>query len=85
MTIPVYAEELVVGKREEKMVNVHLHKNIVEEQVSVPVTLRHEEVTTERIPVTGQAKPATTDGAFKNIDIDVPVMGEEAIVGKALR
>jgi len=80
--VPVYEEELVVGKRQEQVGDVHLHKEVVTEQESVPVTLRHEEVTVERVPVTGQTSQADLQTAFQGQDIDVPVMGEEAVVSK---
>jgi len=35
---------------------VHLHKDVVQEQETVSVNLRHEEMTVERVPVTGQAR-----------------------------
>jgi len=80
--VPVYEEELVVGKRQEQVGDVHLRKEVVTEQESVPVTLRHEEVTVERVPVTGQTSQADLQTAFQGQDIDVPVMGEEAVVSK---
>jgi uncharacterized protein (TIGR02271 family) len=83
--VPVYEEELVVGKQQEQIVDVHLRKEVVTEQESVPVTLRHEEVTVERVPVTGQASQADLQTAFQGQDIDVPVMGEEAVAGKQVR
>ncbi len=83
--VPVYEEELLVGKRQEQVGDVHLRKEVVTEQESVPVTLRHEEVTVERVPVTGQADQADLQNAFQIEDIDVPVMGEEAVVGTQVR
>jgi len=84
INVPVYEEELTVGKRQEQIGDVRLHKEVVTEQESIPVTLRHEEVTVERVPFTGQANQADLQNAFQNQDIDVPVMGEEAVVGKQL-
>jgi len=83
--VPVYEEELVVGTRQEQIGNVRVHKDVVQEQESVPVTLRHEEVTVERVPVTGQARQTDLTDAFRGQDIEVPVMGEEAVVGKQVR
>jgi len=82
--VPVYEEELVVGKRQEEEGRVHLHKEVVQEQESIPVTLRHEEVTVERVRVTeqGQTSKADLRDAFTDETIEIPVMGEEAIVGK---
>jgi len=80
--VPVYEEDLVVGTRVEETGRVHLHKEVVQEQESIPVTVRHEEVTVERVPVTGPASAADLTDAFREETIEVPVMGEEAIVGK---
>ena len=86
INVPVYEEELVVGKRQEEEGRVRLHKEVVQEQESIPVTLRHEEVTVERVPVQGQAvDPTAARDAFRGQDIEVPVMGEEAVVGKQVR
>ncbi len=84
IVMPVREEELVVGKRQQEEGRVHIHKDVVTEQESIPVTLHQERVTVERVPVTGQADVDTTD-AFQERDIDVPVMGEEAVVGKQVR
>ena len=80
--VPVYEEDLVVGTRVEETGRVHLHKEVVQEQESIPVTVRHEEVTVERVPVTGPASAADLTDAFREETIEVPVMGEQAIVGK---
>ena len=80
--VPVMEEELVAGTRQEEIGRVHLHKEVVAEQESVPVTLQREQVTVERVPVSGQVDAGTVSDAFREEDIDVPVMGEEAVVGK---
>jgi len=80
--VPVYEEELVVGKRQEEEGRVHLHKEVMSEQETVPVTLQREEVTVERVPFTGTVDPNAAQTAFQGQDIDVPVMGEEAVVSK---
>ncbi len=85
IVVPEYEEELVVGTRQEQTGDVHLHKDVVTEQESVPVTLRREEVTVERVPVDQAVDANTTRDAFQGQDIDVPVMGEEAVVGKQVR
>ncbi len=80
--VPVREEELVAGKQQEEVGRVHLHKEVVEEQETVNVPLRRERVTVERVPVTGDASIDDGQDAFTERDIDVPVMGEEAVVGK---
>ncbi len=84
--VPVYEEQLVAGTREEERGRVHLHKEVTAEQESIPVTLRREQVTVERVPVDqNNMDPNAVTDAFKNADIDVPVMGEEAVAGKQVR
>ena len=80
--VTVMEEELVAGTRQEEIGRVHLHKEVVEEQESVPVTLQREQVTVERVPVSGPADAGTVTEAFQEQDIDVPVLGEEAVVAK---
>ncbi len=81
--VPVMEEELVVGTRQEELGRVHVHKEVVTEQQSVPVTLQREQVIVERVPVTDAN--ADTSAAFTGTDIEVPVMGEEAVMGKQAR
>jgi len=81
IAVPVREEELAVGKRAREEGRVHLHKDVVAEQQTVNVPLTQERVTVERVPVAGQADVNTAD-AFQERDIDVPVRGEEAVVGK---
>jgi uncharacterized protein (TIGR02271 family) len=57
----------------------------VQEQETVLVTLRREEVTVERVPVMGQARQTDRTDAFRSQDIEAPVMGEEAVVGTQVR
>ncbi|MDQ2828389.1 MAG: YsnF/AvaK domain-containing protein [Chloroflexota bacterium] len=85
INVPVFAEELIVGKRQEQIGDVRLHKDVVTEQATASVNLRHEEVTVERVPFTGQTSQADLQNAFQGQDIDMVVMGEEAVVGKQLR
>jgi len=66
------------------MGRVHLHKDVVSEQQTVSVNLRHEEVTVERVPFTGRTSQADLQNAFQDQVIEVPVMGEEAVVGKTM-
>ena len=78
--VPVHEEELVVGRREQEIGRVHLHKDVVEEPQSITAPVTHEEVTVERVPVQGEYTPSPD--AFTEKDIDVPVMGEELVTDK---
>jgi uncharacterized protein (TIGR02271 family) len=79
--VPVHEEKLVADKRQEEVGRVRLHRDVVEEQQSVNVPLQREQVTVERVPAQGQATDVGPD-AFTEKDIDVPVKGEEPVVGK---
>jgi uncharacterized protein (TIGR02271 family) len=72
-------EELQVGKRQEEAGRARLRKIVRTEHEEVPVELRHEEVSIERTPATGEQAP---DTAFQEREIDVPVMREEPVVAK---
>jgi uncharacterized protein (TIGR02271 family) len=76
----VHEEELVVGRREQEIGRVHLHKDVVEEPQTITAPVTHEEVTLERVPVQGEYTPSPD--AFTEKDIDVPVMGEELVTDK---
>src|SRR5947209_4353501 len=75
-------EELQVGKRPVEAGRVRLRKVVRTEQREVPVDLRREDVEIERVDATGEDVP---DTAFREQEIDVPVMREEAVVGKESR
>ncbi len=82
IAVPVYEEELVVGKQQVDQGAVRLHKDVVQEQKTVTVSLQQEQVTVERVPVSGALSQADLQNAFQGKDIEVPVMGQEAVVGK---
>jgi uncharacterized protein (TIGR02271 family) len=85
--VPVVEERLGVEKRQGEMGAVEVRKDVVSEEVEVPVTLRHEEVSVDRVDVpdrpiaVGDAPDAFPD-AFKEGTIRVPVRGEEAVARK---
>src|SRR5207248_1753011 len=61
-------------------------KDVIEEEQTATVPLQQERVTVERVPISNDVDPAILKGdAFTERDIDMPVMGEEAVVGKRLR
>jgi uncharacterized protein (TIGR02271 family) len=81
--VPVYEEKLDVDKRQAELGEVRLHKTVEEEEVSVPVELRREEVKVDRRDVDDRAiEPGAADMAFQETTIRVPVRGEEAVVDK---
>jgi uncharacterized protein (TIGR02271 family) len=84
--VPVREEELVSGKRVEEEGRVRIHKDVVEEQETITVPVRRERVVVERVPGSGEVDAGNLDqSAFKEDDIEVPVMGEEVVVGKRVQ
>ena len=65
------------------MGSVDIRKEVETEQVNVPVELRHEEVTVDRVDVKDRPVAAgDMADAFEEGTIRVPVRGEEAVVEK---
>jgi len=81
--VPVREERLDVEKRQGEMGSVDVHKEVITEQVDIPVTLRHEEVSIERVDVPDRPiAVGDAADAFKEGTIRVPVRGEEAVARK---
>jgi uncharacterized protein (TIGR02271 family) len=80
--VPVVEEELVAGTRRREEGRVRVHKDVVEEQETVTVPVTREEVRVERVPVRDDDAAADVTDAFVERDVEVPVMGEEAVVEK---
>jgi len=81
--VPVVEERLNVGKQAVEMGEVEITKDVVTEQVNVPIELRREEVTVDRVDVPDRPiAVGDVDAAFEEGTIRVPVRGEEAIVQK---
>jgi len=81
--VPVREERLDVEKRMAETGEVTIEKTVTQEQVSVPVELRREEVHVEERDVTARlATDADMGTAFEERTIRVPVRGEEAVVDK---
>ncbi len=80
--IPIVEESLVVGKREVGRGNVRVRSYVVETPVSEQVSLREENVSIERRPVTGGTIP---EDAFRERTIEMTESREEAVVGKDAR
>jgi uncharacterized protein (TIGR02271 family) len=79
--VPVVEEQLQVGKREVDLGEVEIRRRVVEEEQSVPVTLRREEVQVEQVGTPARPLQPGED-AFQEGTIRVPVRGEEAVVAK---
>lgn len=81
MRVAVAEEQLTVGKREVELGAVEVRKTVTEEQQSIPVTLRREEVTVQERDTAERPLRAGED-AFQEGTIRVAVRGEEAVVAK---
>jgi len=79
--VPEYQEELVAGKQQEQLGEVHVHKSVVEEQQTVSAPVTHEELDVERVSVHNQVQDAPAD-AFQERDINIPLQGEQLVAGK---
>jgi uncharacterized protein (TIGR02271 family) len=79
--VPVVEEQLQVGKREVDLGEVEIRRRVVEEQQSVPVTLRREEVEVHEVDTPDRPLRPGED-AFQEGTIRVAVRGEEAVVAK---
>ena len=79
--VPEYQEELVAGKQQEQLGEVHVHKSVVEEQQTVSAPVTHEELDVERVPLHNQVQDAPAD-AFQERDISIPLQGEQLVAGK---
>ncbi len=79
--VPVAEERIEVGKREGEIGEVEIRKTVVQEQVSIPVELAHEEVRVEERDIADRPAQAG-DQLFQEGVIRVPVRGEEAVVQK---
>jgi uncharacterized protein (TIGR02271 family) len=83
MAIPVVEERLNVGKREVEGGEVEVRKTVTQEQVSVPVELRHEEARLEHRNVEHRTlTPEEAAQAFKEGVFRLRLRGEEAVVDK---
>jgi uncharacterized protein (TIGR02271 family) len=81
--VPIREERLDVEKRQGETGSVDIHKTVEAEQVDVPVELRHEEVTVDRVDVPNRPVAAgEMTNAFEEGTIRVPVRGEEAFATK---
>jgi uncharacterized protein (TIGR02271 family) len=82
--IPVYEEELKVGKRQVEQGHVRVRVYTVEHPVQEGVTLREERVAVERRPIDRRVSEVPGD-AFQERTVDVTTHREEPVVAKEAR
>jgi uncharacterized protein (TIGR02271 family) len=71
-------EELAAGTREREAGELRIKKNVRTDRESVEVPTRHEEVSVERIPLSGEASEAE----IGDDEVTMPVTEEEVVVSK---
>ncbi len=71
-------EELAAGTREVEAGQVRVSKNVRTDRESVDVPTRHEEVSVDRVPLSGEA----TRAEIGEDEVVVPVTEEEVVVSK---
>jgi uncharacterized protein (TIGR02271 family) len=81
--VPLWEEEVKVGKRRVGAGEVNLQKKVSTEQVNVPVELNREDVVIERVPA-AETEPARKE-PFQEERVDVPLSREEPVVEKETR
>jgi uncharacterized protein (TIGR02271 family) len=71
-------EELAAGTREVEAGSMRIRKRVRTDREQIAVPTRHEEVSVERVPVSG----AATEAEMGEAEVVVPVTKEEVVVGK---
>ena len=79
--VPVAEERLTVGKRAVELGEVDIHTTVTEEEQTVPVTLRREELHIQEVDIEDRPLRADDD-AFHPGEIKVALRGQEAVVAK---
>ncbi len=82
MVVPLYQEQVNVGKREVESGSVRLKKIVRTETVNVPVELRHEEVVIDRDNNARAGQTAALGQPFQEGETVIPLRREEAVVEK---
>ena len=71
-------EELAAGTREREAGQLKVRKRVRTDRETIEVPTRHEEVSVERVPASGEA----TEAEIGDEEVVVPVTEEEVVVGK---
>lgn len=83
MRVPVVEEQLNVGKQATQYGEAQIRKTVSEEQQTVPVELRREEVNIEEHDIPDRPlRPDEANAAFREGTMRVPLRAEEAVVNK---
>ena len=82
VTIPLYEENVVVGKREVDAGTVTIRKVVKTETVNQPVELRRETISIDRQPASGTAQNIDQSKAFTDQQFTIQLKNEEPVVEK---
>jgi uncharacterized protein (TIGR02271 family) len=82
VTIPLYEENVAVGKREVDAGTVTIKKVVKTETVNQPVELRRETISIDRQPASGTASSADQSKAFTDQQYTIQLHNEEPVVEK---
>jgi uncharacterized protein (TIGR02271 family) len=82
VTIPLYEENVAVGKREVDAGTVTIRKVVKTETVNQPVELRRETISIDRQPASGTASSADQSKAFTDQQYTIQLHKEEPVVEK---
>src|SRR5215831_895555 len=82
MVVPLYQEQVNVGKREVESGSVRLKKIVRTETVNVPVDLRREEVVIDRDTTARATQGQALGQPFQESETVIPLRREEAVVEK---
>jgi len=82
VVIPLYQENVAVGKREVDAGTVRIKKVVKTETVNQPVDLRRETISIERVPAGTTAQNAPEGKAFQEQEYTIQLHREEPVVEK---
>jgi len=82
VTIPLYEENVSVGKREVDAGAVTIRKVVKTETVNQPVELRRETISIDRQPASGTAQSADQGKAFQEQQFTIQLRKEEPVIEK---
>src|SRR5215469_6146991 len=78
--IPLYKEDMVVGKRDVDAGTVHVRKVVHTETVSQPIELMNESFSIQRQPVTSTTPTTPNAQAFQEQDFTIQLKKQEPVV-----
>jgi len=79
----LHEEQLAISKREVGAGEVDIHKRVQQETVAQTIPVRREEVTVERVPLSGVAEPGAVIASQDEV-VRVPLFREEIITEKRI-